>query len=310
MKIDVIIPVYKPQKRFLDLIEMLEKQSYPVSRIILMNTEQKEFAALCEEDDFLRKHPKVSLRHLSRMEFDHGATRNAGVSHSDGDVFLCMTQDALPADIFLVENLKKALEQPGVAAAYARQLAEEDCNPVEGYTRQFNYGEESVLKGKEDIPRLGIKTFFCSNVCAAYRREIFDSLGGFVKRTIFNEDMIYAGTAVQNGYKIAYAAEAKVIHSHNYTAWQQFTRNFDLGVSHVQYPEIFAAVSAEGEGMRLVLDTARYLIRKHPLLLGRLFTHSAAKFLGYRMGKAYQKLPAGVVKMCSMQKSYWDHPEG
>ena len=33
----------------------------------------------------------------------------------------------------------------------------------------------------------------------------------------------------------AYAADAKVIHSHNYSGWQQFTRNFDLGVSHVQY---------------------------------------------------------------------------
>ena len=307
MKIDVIIPVYKPQRRFLELICMLEKQTCPVNRIILMNTEQKAFAALCDEQEFLNDHPKVQIHHLSKEEFDHGATRNAGVSHSDGDIFVCMTQDALPADIFLLEQLQKALEQPGAAAAYARQLAEEDCNPVEGYTRQFNYGEQSVVKGKEDLERLGIKTYFCSNVCAAYRREIFDRLGGFVNRTIFNEDMIYAGKAVQNGYKIVYAADAKVIHSHNYTAWQQFTRNFDLGVSHVQYPEIFAGVKAEGEGLRLVLDTGKYLVKHHPLLLWRLFVHSGAKFAGYKMGRLYQKLPMALVKCFSMQKSYWEH---
>lgn len=305
MKIDVIIPVFYPKKRFLDMIEMLEKQSVPVNRIILMNTEQKGFEKLCDEKLFLQNHPKTSIYHLTQDEFDHGATRNAGVLKSDADIFVCMTQDALPADEFLLEKLIAALGQPNAAAAYARQLAEEDCNPVEGYTRQFNYGTEPILKGKEDIGRLGIKTFFCSNVCAAYHRDIFDRLGGFVDHTIFNEDMIYAAKAVQNGYKIAYAADAQVVHSHNYTARQQFARNFDLGVSHAQYPEVFAAVPAEGEGMRLVLDTASYLIGHHPLLLWRLFTHSAAKLVGYRLGKMYQKLPKKLIRTFSMQKNYW-----
>lgn len=100
--------------------------------------------------------------------------------------------------------------------------------------------------------RLGIKTYFCSNVCAAYKRDIFEQLGGFVNHTIFNEDMIYAAGVIQAGYAIAYAADAKVIHSHNYSGWQQFTRNFDLGVSHVQYPAVFDGVPPEGEGMKLV----------------------------------------------------------
>ena len=55
----------------------------------------------------------------------------------------------------------------------------------------------------------GIKTFFCSNVCAAYRREIYEELGGFVRHTIFNEDMIYAAKAVEAGYSVAYAADAQ-----------------------------------------------------------------------------------------------------
>lgn len=306
MEIDVIIPSFRPKGRFIELICRLEAQSVPVGRIIVMNTEKKELEKLIDIPDFLERHPRVVLTHLAQAEFDHGATRNTGVLKSDAEVFVCMTQDALPADEYLVENLVKALmQQENVAAAYARQLPEADCNVIERYTRQFNYPEQSRIKSGADIPNLGIKTFFCSNVCAAYRRRIFDRLGGFVPHTIFNEDMIYAARAVKAGWKIAYAADAKVVHSHNYTALQQFSRNFDLGVSHAQYPEIFEDVPPEGEGMKLVKKTAFYLAKNAPLQFPRLIAHSAAKLMGYRLGKKYEKLPAWLVKRCSMQKNYW-----
>lgn len=306
MKIDVIIPSFRPKARFVELICRLEAQSVPVNRIIVMNTEKTELEKLLDIPEFLKKHPGVVLTHLTQAEFDHGATRNAGISQSDAEVFVCMTQDALPADEHLIEKLTGALLQgEDVAAAYARQLPEADCSVIERYTRQFNYPDRSRVKGKEDIEKLGIKTFFCSNVCAAYRRSVFDSLGGFVTHTIFNEDMIFAARAVKAGYRIAYAADAQVIHSHNYTARQQFSRNFDLGVSHAQYPEIFADVPPEGEGARLVKKTAVYLLKHHPLLLPKLVMQSAAKLVGYRLGKRYEKLPAGLVRRLSMQKNYW-----
>lgn len=64
-----------------------------------------------------------------------------------------------------------------------------------------------------------------------YDRRTYEELGGFVESTLFNEDMIYAGHLVQAGYAIAYAADAKVVHSHNYGCLAQLHRNFDLGVS-------------------------------------------------------------------------------
>lgn len=151
-----------------------------------------------------------------------------------------MTQDAMPADSRLIENLIEPLGEELVGVSYARQLPASDCDFIERYTRRFNYPEESRIKGKEDIPELGIKTFFCSNVCAAYRRDVYEALGGFSRRTIFNEDMILAGRMVQAGYKVAYAAGARVIHSHNYSGLQQFHRNFDLAVSQADNPEVFS----------------------------------------------------------------------
>ena len=194
--------------------------------------------------------------------------------------------------------------------AYARQLPDKDCPLAERYTRSFNYPEESCLKTKADLKRLGIKTFFASNVCCAYDREKFWFQGGFIKNAIFNEDMIMASKVIQAGYKIAYVAEAMVIHAHKYTYRQQFTRNFDLAVSQRQYHEIFDAVKSESEGMRLVKNTMKYLFRHGKwYLVPDLIFQSGFKFLGYRFGKKYDKLPLWLVKKFSMNPSYWRDKE-
>ena len=249
----------------------------------------------------------LSVYHVTKEEFDHGATRNAGIELSDADVCVCMTDDALPYDRYLLERLCDALlKEETVAVAYAKQLPDRDCGIIEKYTRSFNYPEESRIKIKEDLPKLGIKTYFCSNVCAAYKRERYVSLGGFTRKTIFNEDMIFAANAMEHGYAVAYAADAKVIHSHNYSAREQFCRNFDLGVSQADHPEVFLTVRSEGEGIRLVKQTAGYLLkRRRGYLLPKLIWVSGLKYMGFFMGKRYKRLPEGLVRLCTMNKNYW-----
>ncbi|MDE7208246.1 MAG: glycosyltransferase, partial [Lachnospiraceae bacterium] len=247
------------------------------------------------------------VHHLSKREFDHAGTRRKAVKYSKADIFVCMTHDAIPSDTCLIQELINALmSRDDIAAAYARQLARPDCREIERFTRTFNYPDESRIKSAEDIRELGIKTFFCSNVCAAYSRRIYDELGGFEKRAIFNEDMIYAGHAVKAGKKIAYAADAKVIHSHNFTCMQQFRRNFDLGVSQSDHPEVFEGILSESEGSKLVMDTAKHLWNtKNKRWIPYLFLSSGFKLAGYRLGKAYRHLPAKAVRWCSSNKNYW-----
>lgn len=194
--VDVIIPTRKPGQQFIDLVEKLSKQTIPPNRIIVMNTEEKYFERLTYGTHFMEKYRNVEVYHLSSREFDHGRTRNNGVRHSDADVFICLTQDAVPQDDRLIEELLKGLSEKNAAVAYGRQLAAEDAQVLERFTREFNYPDKPCIKSKKDLPTLGIKTYFCSNVCAAYDRKTFDSLGGFIKHTIFNEDMIYAAKAI------------------------------------------------------------------------------------------------------------------
>ena len=301
MEVDVLIPVYRPDGKLTELLKRLKTQNYPIHRVILMNTEERHFPA-----ELTGIWDRVEVYHLAKEEFDHGGTRDRGVRMSAADLVVCMTQDAMPADETLIEELVKPFDDPEVWAAYARQLPNEDCREVEKYTRSFNYPEQSMVKTKEDLDRLGIKTFFCSNVCAAWRREKYLELGGFVKHTIFNEDMILAGTMIKQGGKIAYCAKAKVIHSHNYSAFQQFHRNFDLAVSQTMYPEVFGGIRSESEGIKLVKKSLSYCIKiGKPWLMIQVVTQSAGKLLGYKMGQRYRSLPMWLILRCTMSPSFW-----
>lgn len=300
--VDVVIPTYKPDSKFDKLLFMLQRQQYPIENIWIINTKAGKFPKQIKETD------QIHIHHIEPKDFDHGATRDKGMQMSNAEIVVFMTQDAVPEDEFVIGKLVEALDQDEkIGAAYAKQLAENGCNIIETYTRTFNYPEKSMIKTAEDIPRLGIKTFFCSNVCAAYRRSVYEKMGGFCKRIIFNEDMILAGNMVLSGYKIAYAAEAKVIHSHNYTGMQQFHRNFDMAVSQAEHPEVFNCVKSEKEGIKLVKMTVKHLLRiKKGYLIPKLIYQSGCKFIGYKLGRNYKKLPEAIVKWCTMSPNYWE----
>ena len=70
-KIDVVIPAYKPGEKFQKLIKMLQKQTYPIHEILIMNTEKAYFP-----EASVAGLPNVRVEHLTRAEFDHGGTRD------------------------------------------------------------------------------------------------------------------------------------------------------------------------------------------------------------------------------------------
>ena len=118
--------------------------------------------------------------------------------------------------------------------------------------------------------------------------------------------MIFAAGAVKAGYSIAYVGDGAVIHSHNYTAVEYLRRNFDLGVSQADHPEVFSGVPSEGEGVKLVKATAARLKEMGKAqLIPKLVWVSAFKYMGYRLGKAYKRLPPEWIRRLTMNQAYW-----
>lgn len=313
---DVIITLYKPDGKFEKLLRMLLGQTVKPGRIILMNTvKEPEFTEekIRQRVEEVIKKPvsgsgevEIVIESVSECEYDHGGTRHAGAAHSQAPFLIYMTQDAVPADLNVVEALLRPFGDGNTAAVYGRQLCYPQDGSIERFTHEFNYPAGSSIKTAADVERLGIKAYFCSNVCAAYRRSVYDTLGGFVRHTIFNEDMLMAAAMIEAGYSICYAAEARVYHSHRYSAVQQLKRNFDLGVSHRQYAQVFGRVKSESEGIRLVAGMVRYLIREGEILsIPRLFVQTVCKYAGYLLGKNYDRLPETMVRKISMNQNYW-----
>jgi rhamnosyltransferase len=244
---------------------------------------------------------------IDKREFNHGATRRLGIElipHVDIIIFL--TQDAILADPKALEYLVREFDDPDVGASYGRQIPHKDATPIAAHARLYNYPSTSRVKSSEDIPKLGLKTAFCSNSMAAYRRSALLQCGGFPPDTIVNEDMYVAAKMIQSGWKVAYSADAVVYHSHNYTYLEEFRRYFDQGVFHARQPwlkEEFG--SAEGEGFSFVLSGFRYIRTRHIYLIPSLIIRTTLSYLGYKLGKLESRLPVSIKKRLSMHSHYW-----
>ena len=300
--VDLVIPIYKPDEQFYELIRRLENQTVKIGKIFLMHTEDGKSIS-----SVLDQYNNIIEITVPFSSFDHGKTRDEAIRKSSADIVVCMTQDALPANMEMLEALIKPLEDEKIALAYARQMPRRDSRITEKFIRNFNYPPESKRKSIADRGKLGIKTFFCSNVCAAYKREVYLQTGGFECHVPLNEDMIYAMKCMKNGWDIFYSADAKVIHSHNYTYKQQFKRNFDIAVSQAQHAEDFDNISSEKEGVRLVRSMVIYLMKKGKVWYIPYFAgECVAKYLGFCLGKRYKRLPLSMVKKCSLDARFWE----
>lgn len=298
--VDVIIPAYRPKAEFEELLARLGKQTVLPENIYILQTVEEGEELLQFSEDYIKVLP------IRKAEFDHGGTRNYGAELSKADYLLFMTQDAMPENEGLIEELLKGFVDNHAGMAYGRQLARKDADITEQLTRLYNYPPESRFKTRADLENLGIKTYFCSDVCAMYDRKLYMELGGFVRRTIFNEDTIMASKIIQAGYGVYYAAKAKVVHSHSYTCMQQFRRNFDLGVSQKEYSEIFENISSEKEGAGFAKKTIFTLCKKLHFLKAFYFAWQCAfRLFGYKMGKNYDRLPKRVVLWCTMSPRYF-----
>jgi len=299
--VSVIIPTLQAGEELRRLIEKLQNQTLAPREILVIDSASTDGT------------PEIALGcgarviGIDRKDFDHGGTRNLAASYAVGEVLVFMTQDAVPAHPEMLERLVAPLEDERIACAYARQEPRPDAGVLERLTRAHLYPEQSDVKWKSDLPRHGIRTFFCSNVCAAYRRDVFEQLGRFPSPVLFNEDLFFAARSIMADYGVAYAADACVVHSHEYTLGQQFRRYFDNGVSMCGNDWVYAHSGVGKSGSGMVLAITRELIRSRQMrYIPRLLMESAAKFIGYQLGKRHRLLPGALCRRFSMHRGIWD----
>jgi rhamnosyltransferase len=236
-----------------------------------------------------------------------GATRQLAAEHlADCDIIVFLTQDAILARVDSLEEIVRCFDDSTVAVAYGRQLPRLAATPIEAHARIFNYGDRSQKKDATAALYLKSKVFFCSNSFAAYRRSSLLEIGGFRGDLILGEDMEFAARAIKAGYANFYCATASVYHSHDYSFRENVARYFDIGVFDDRNRWMRAQFGSHGaEGLRFIRSELHYLVVRSPRQIPRALMQTAAKLLGYRLGRIERLLPLGWKRRLSMMPSFW-----
>ncbi|RIL07887.1 MAG: hypothetical protein DCC71_01410 [Proteobacteria bacterium] len=203
------------------------------------------------------RHP-LRLERIAPREFDHGETRNRGIAMTRGDPIVLLTQDAIPADESLLENIARPFDDVCVAGVYGRQIPRPDCDVVR--RRQL----EGWLTGRLEPARVELggtsldalspferyERCVFDNVCSAVRRSVWERIP--FRRAAFGEDVAWGRAVLEAGFAIAYEPSAAVVHSHRRPVREEYRRE---RLSHRVLYELFglAAVPRRRDVARGVL---------------------------------------------------------
>jgi rhamnosyltransferase len=297
MKIALIIPTLNAGSSWQGVLEAIDRQTLQPHRKILLDSQSSDgTVALAREHGF-------TIYSVARDSFNHGLTRQWGADLArDSELLLYLTQDAMPAEPMAFESLLSAFQEPTVGAAYGRQLPRNGATPLESFLRRHSYPAESRIKTARHIPELGLLTSFCSNSFAIWRKSALAQIGGFQK-TDFGEDMLAAARLLQEGFSIAYCAEATAIHSHSLGVRSEYRRNYQIGRMHCQNPWLEASFGRVFvAGKTIVRHLPRFLVHNAFGQIPLLVMVLGAKFSGFYVGKAHAIVGNRLVKWAGHQR--------
>jgi rhamnosyltransferase len=279
MRISIICPLYNGEKYIESLHSALNLQEkVQVESIEYVLTESGD-----NTEEVLKK-INATYKKIDKGEFSHSKTREDAALRAPGDIIVFITQDIIIKDKLWLYNLTNPIVEGICEASFSRQIC--DNNTIEKYIREKNYPSESRVVSKDDINRLGFRTFFYSDASSAIRKDVFQELGGYDgKRLIINEDMYIAYKIINKGYRIRYCAESEVIHSHIFTLKQLYTRYYDTGV-FLKQNDYFLKHKANEAGMGLLKHVLKRALeeKNFPVILN-VVPNFGARFLGSYFGK-------------------------
>ena len=280
MKISIICPLYNAEYYIEDLYFNIKKQKdVCIEEIKFILTESSD-----NTEDKL-KDLKCNYKKISKQEFSHSLVREKAGFEAEGDILVFITQDIKISDEYWLYYLTKDIIDGKCEAAFSRQIGYEN-HKVERYTREINYPNETRIVSKDDIDKLGLMTFFFSDASSAISKKIFVELNGYDNKNLpTNEDMYFAYKLIMNGYRIEYAANSKVIHSHDLSLKETLKRYGDIGKFFEENPYLKEYSAGERGFTVLKYIVKRSIEDKKPLIIADAIINFGARFIGMKFYK-------------------------
>ncbi|SNT63984.1 rhamnosyltransferase [Tardiphaga sp. OK246] len=311
MKASVIIPTKNAGPGFAGVLQAVLTQQcpWPYEVIVIDSGSTDGTLDLCRESH-------VRLLQIEPASFGHGRTRNLAIEHACGEFVALLTHDALPASRHWLARLVDATDaEPDIAGTFGRHLAYPSADPYTQRDLDWHFDNFAAMP---KVVRLDDRSRY--EVDVAYRQMLhfFSDNNACVRRNVwerypypdvsFAEDQIWAQTVIEAGYAKAYADDAAVFHSHQYSVQEIGRRSFDESAAFARLfgynlcPTIATAV------LRTVHATARDLMwsiqRKevipHLYWMARSPFANFARQLGHYSGAHERNIPASVIDRVSL----------
>jgi rhamnosyltransferase len=201
MSVSIVIRVFNEEKHIGRLLFGIAQQTYSNPEIILVDS------GSTDKTVDIAAHYPVKIIHIQPEEFTFGRSLNMGVAAATGDLVIITSAHCYPVYPDWIEQLIQPFNDANVGLAYGRQKGGKTNYYSEHQFFRKYFPENSV--SQQSHP-------YAHNANAAIRRELWlrqpynENLTGL-------EDLAWSSWMMEEGYSIAYVAEAEVIHSHQET---------------------------------------------------------------------------------------------
>jgi len=226
--ISVVIPV-KNGQRYLDSVlkAIFSQKTNAKFEVIIVDSGSQD-----KTMDIAKNYP-VNIYQIEERNFNHGLTRNYGISKAQGEYLILMTADAIPYNDSWMEKLIGNLARDErVAGAYSRQMPHRDSFPLT-QIRVNRFFTSSIERRESQITDIDIynklfpqnKHQFCNfdNVSSCIRKSIWKEFP--FSKTDFAEDLEWSKSVLEAGYKIVYEPDSIVYHSHDFSPSDWYAKN-------------------------------------------------------------------------------------
>jgi len=208
MNCSIIIRCYNEEEHIGRLLSGIMQQTVQDVEIIVVDSGSTD-ATLA----IVSRYP-VKIVSIRPEEFSFGRSLNVGCQAASGDFIVIASAHVYPVYKDWIEKLLAPFDDPQVALVYGKQRGNETTKYSEHQVFAKWFPEHSVPQ--QEYP-------FCNNANAAIRRSLWELLP-YDETLTGLEDLDWAGRVMEKGYKIAYAAEAEIIHVHDETPKRIYNR--------------------------------------------------------------------------------------
>ena len=228
-KVSVVIPTLNAGPAFEELLKKISAQEGDFDREVIVVDSGSTDGTV----ELARRYGST-VHQIRKQEFDHGATRNLGISLARGEYVALTVQDAVPLDerwlAAMVENLER---DERVAGVYSRQVPRPDAgaltqvlinNLATARLERREQFAESPIRYREMPPKKRRRLAVFNDVSSCLRRSVWEELP--YEKTDFGEDIRWGKKAVEAGYKIVYEPRSAVFHSHERGAVYDLKRSY------------------------------------------------------------------------------------